>query len=400
MVSIPSFYTLYNCWFSLIQGIEKLPQYNLPKIKSAKMAAMMMETKTLQFPSYEKYYSSESFSFLSLGGVDTAEDFPFETPLTTSIHPDWPPFIAEYDYQVENGNTPATSEPLPSPALSFEQMSPELDCKSTTDNATPQTFHLFSRLPVELRRCIWSFASQQERNVSIWFNTFVKPEARYDIHPGNNLLTYGTNTPEPDLLYVSREAREVALKHYSLHFGTKHTTTWFTFETRPRIWLNPSCDTVCLTYNFYPRYTSSHYEDFFSKCAKTDMRSLAYNIYQFFSHRGYNSGVNWSKIFRIVDAYGERSSELQEIVLYYDDNEEFTNHSSVRTEFVDLDWGAMDPDCHKIRSLQDVQRDLLREFPAKAEFAEQGRDRERAVAIWGDIQAKAKFMDIKVSIER
>jgi len=361
---------------------------------------MTMETHTLQYSGHEKYFPSETFSFLSLGSVDTSENIPFETPLTTSIRPDWPPFIAEYDYQTENGSTPATPDPLPSPALSFEQLSPEFDQKSTNDKASPQTFYLFSHLPTELRQYIWSFASQQERNVSIWFNTFVKPGARYDIHPGNKLLTYGTNTPAPDVLYASREAREVALKHYSLHFGTKHTTTWFTFETRPRIWLNPSFDTVCLTSNFYPRYTNSHYEDFFSKCAETYMHSIAYNIYQFFSYRGYTSGINWSKIFRIVDAYGDRSSELREIVLYYDDNEDFTNHSSVRTEFVDLDWSAMDPDCHKVRSLQDVQRDILREFPAKAELVEQGRDKEKAIAIWGDIQAKVKFMDIKVSIKR
>lgn len=50
----------------------------------------------------------------------------------------------------------------------------------------------------------------------------------------------------PAILHVCRESREEALKYYILEFGASKEVDDFVITSRPKIYVNPSVDAVCL----------------------------------------------------------------------------------------------------------------------------------------------------------
>src|SRR5277367_1421779 len=66
-----------------------------------------------------------------------------------------------------------------------------------------ETFHLFPKLPIELRRMIWAFALPGPRQIKL----FTKPDACL-------VRRKSTKGLAPIILSANREAREVALRHY------------------------------------------------------------------------------------------------------------------------------------------------------------------------------------------
>jgi hypothetical protein len=72
----------------------------------------------------------------------------------------------------------------------------------------PKMFHLFSRLPPELRRKIWRHALPSPRIMSI---DFIQ-------RPRHSIPQFESNHPPPVLLQVCHESREVALESYELVF--------------------------------------------------------------------------------------------------------------------------------------------------------------------------------------
>ncbi|KAF7863988.1 hypothetical protein EAF04_006953 [Stromatinia cepivora] len=307
-----------------------------------------------------------------------------------------PVFVAEWDYQIESCSLGSLSHPPPSPALSFEQLSKDSD-HGTRNNKlgiAPTTFTCFGKLPTELRILIWGMACEQQRNISIELHPSYKPG---DLPPYQRRDGYicASNTPHPNVFYASKESRKEALKYYSLFFGEKLTNPRFSIGTQPRIWCNFKADTLCLkSFSWNDRV----YEDFFMKIpAKDMMSSLAFNIQPLIncnSSRSVPEEVDWYNIFRIVDAYGVRGLELREIILYYDVEEDST-HQPVVSEFVELDWNAMDSSSQKMKDLQSVQRDLLREFPSWSAHGELLAD--SPTTFWREIQSKFKLMDLKVN---
>lgn len=308
-----------------------------------------------------------------------------------------PAFIAECDYQVESSNMDDVHHPPPSPSLSFKQLSEDCghETRDNTSGVAPTTFTCFKDLPTEIRLQIWGMACGQKRNVSVGNRTLISP-GDLPSYTLDGLFVYESRTPVPEVLSVCRESREEAMKHYSLCFGTKLNNSVLSIEVQPRIWCNFKADTICVDLDFKLSWISQHYENFFMKCAIADMSSLAFNISHLISCSPLTKvcNIDWTNIFRIVDAYGAQSSNLREIILYFD-SDEIPRNQSVGSEFGELDWIAMDPDCEKAEQLQVVQKDLLRDFP---EFWRSARDYgERRFDIWGDIQSKVRLMELKVN---
>ncbi|QSZ37518.1 hypothetical protein DSL72_008616 [Monilinia vaccinii-corymbosi] len=325
------------------------------------------------------HYTSQSQSWRDIASKLYAQN-PNEVPLK-------PLFIAECDYQVESDKISSLSPR--SAALSFERLSKDYGrgTRNSRLDVAPTTFTCFKSLPAELRLLIWGMACGQQRNVNIGFRSIA-----------DDLFTYASNTPAPGVLYTCRESRDEGLKYYKLCFGTSFNSAKLSIAAQPRILCNFKADTICLDLNFKLGWIGQHYEDFFMKAATTDMSSLAFNIDHFI---GYNPTrrdfeVDWSSIFRIVDAYGGRSSVLREIILYHD-MEEKPKSQPVGSEFVELDWSAMDPDCQKMQQLQTVQRDLLRDFPKWWQASPSLREVSSPRRLWADIQSKVKLMDLKVN---
>jgi hypothetical protein len=63
------------------------------------------------------------------------------------------------------------------------------------------TFHLFPKLPTELRFAIWELA-------------FPGPRTITPMLPGGEIEDLSSRPQNPSTLYVNNESRQIALKHY------------------------------------------------------------------------------------------------------------------------------------------------------------------------------------------
>lgn len=96
---------------------------------------------------------------------------------------------------------------------------------SASAPANSGPFRPFPRLPTELRPKIWQHVCSQPRDVFIWGKFWDYGELRQgDTNtavPGitDFLFRFITNLRPPAILHASQEAREEALRHYTLDFG-------------------------------------------------------------------------------------------------------------------------------------------------------------------------------------
>ncbi|RKF54954.1 hypothetical protein GcC1_207010 [Golovinomyces cichoracearum] len=97
------------------------------------------------------------------------------------------------------------------------------------------SFHLFSRLPIELRLSIYTLALPR-RILTVRYNA--------------SSHKFTSPTAAPALFSVCSESRQVAVKNYTLSFGT--TTS------NPKIYFNPELDTLYL-----PRCSEMGYDEDF-----------------------------------------------------------------------------------------------------------------------------------------
>ena len=129
----------------------------------------------------------------------------------------------------------------PDTILSLRSLSTEMNSNKTLNlpsllpkpKAEAAAFHLFPNLAPELRLKIWAHACFH-RTVSIWYLP--------------SLDVCLSSSPTPVILHVSREAREEALRTYSLAFGTRSSPA--------RTYFNPYRDTLYL-----PRHMAMGYDE-------------------------------------------------------------------------------------------------------------------------------------------
>ncbi|KAF7902768.1 hypothetical protein EAF00_002671 [Botryotinia globosa] len=313
--------------------------------------------------------------------------------------PPSPPYIDEFEYQVESfGNVPQAP---PSPALSFEKLSPKNDRVARNDrsNTAATTFTCFGALPTEIRLLIWGMACKQQRRIDVEFDGKLN-----HLHQFGPAL-FKSNTPAPDVLYACKESREEALKHYSLCFRQDICESE---KRQAKIWCNFDTDIIRLTPDGWGRRV---HDGFLRQLATTNGISRAFNICNF---SNYNPGClvqdetatfSWTNIFDAIDSHIYLGYELQDIVLYYDaeDKPEQASEQADRSEFVEVDWTAMDPESQKTKMLQCAQRDLLKKMPSYCppwehrSFTETEDDSvPRGNAVWELLQSKVKLMELKV----
>jgi hypothetical protein len=114
----------------------------------------------------------------------------------------------------------------------------------------PKKFHLFPRLPPELRRKIWRHALPSPRIMSI---DFIQ-------RPHQSIPQFEPNHPPPVLLQVCHESREVALENYELAFeaqgpcgSSQQAPTGGTPNPSPRgFYFDFRTDTLCFTRETMP----------------------------------------------------------------------------------------------------------------------------------------------------
>jgi hypothetical protein len=142
------------------------------------------------------------------------------------------------------------------------------------------TFPYFGELPSELRIKIWSYICFHPRNVDIHTENLGTIRVCDDVH-FNAYKFLSHFCSHPAILHVCREARGEGLKYYQLEFGTSHYFSIVNISTPPRIYVNFSCDRLCL---LKPGCFGSDIEDRFHKfvqiCKKHGAGSLALNVAQ------------------------------------------------------------------------------------------------------------------------
>jgi 2EXR family len=103
---------------------------------------------------------------------------------------------------------------------------------------------LLPKLPPEVRFCIWKLASFLRRDLDVWTRTMGNielPEIGGTFEP----FRFVSSHPAPAILYTSKEARDIGLKHYEALFWNECEFGTFTFSTPDHKYCNPSLDRGC-----------------------------------------------------------------------------------------------------------------------------------------------------------
>ncbi|KAE8452859.1 hypothetical protein EG329_013131 [Mollisiaceae sp. DMI_Dod_QoI] len=157
--------------------------------------------------------------------------------------------------------------------------------RSLLCQSPPSEFTKFPELPMELRIKIWDHASFFQRNINIWLRTLGELRVK-NYTPGSWTAAedfesheFVTNTEPPTLLHTCKESREVGLQRYRLSLGTSYEFSNVKISTPPQIYVNWSCDRICL---LWPHQFGSHksrcFKTFIKTCQDNSLRYLALNV--------------------------------------------------------------------------------------------------------------------------
>jgi len=181
----------------------------------------------------------------------------------------------------------------------------------------------FSDLPTELRLKIWMAICHIPRNVDVWSkDIFISNKNREDAHHIPHRM-FSRRRP-PTILSVSREARQEALKHYILEFGATKDVGDYVITSKPRIYINPAVDTVCL-----PRpdtfllsttlntgiHDEGKVEDFVAMLGRMKLKSLAIN---FWVERTTEANTHGEIASLYGDIMPTNSKFIEELILFLD----------------------------------------------------------------------------------
>lgn len=163
-------------------------------------------------------------------------------------------------------------------------------------SAQLETFHLFPKLPPELRTRIWEYALPPGRLVRIFYTEIYYPSGTYsDEDLGQT--TFTSNTPAPALLHACAESRIVALRVYKLCLGTA--------QSPAAIYLDLSVDTL-----YFGRFADK--ERIFN--ARTLVNTFAEEDFQNIRHIAVHYDTFWryfcNNMYGIADFVGIKSLKL------------------------------------------------------------------------------------------
>lgn len=100
--------------------------------------------------------------------------------------------------------------------------------ETASTSTTSRTFHLFPRLPTEIRLMIWEFSIVKRTIIANYEGERFQLAGKDITDPLPHSLR-NTTPLIPPILHVNREAREVGLKYYELAY-------WVTYAPKERDW--------------------------------------------------------------------------------------------------------------------------------------------------------------------
>jgi hypothetical protein len=188
--------------------------------------------------------------------------------------------------------------------VSLSSMDPPVSSTSNqetgSDGRVLQTFAHFGELPYELRIKIWSYVCFHPRNVDIFTENLgtirVSDDTYFDTYK-----FFSRFCSHPAILHICRESREEGLKHYQLEFGTSHHFSIVNISTPPRIYVNFSCDRLCLLKpNCFGSDVEDRFQTFVQICRKHGARSLALNVAQDQHWPFVDVATSWNALDQLV----------------------------------------------------------------------------------------------------
>ncbi|TGO83561.1 hypothetical protein BPOR_0627g00050 [Botrytis porri] len=116
----------------------------------------------------------------------------------------------------------------------------------STSRSGRESFTEFPKLPLELRRLVWKFASFERRHVPVAAKRhhFLSKQVTGE-EESKQLVRFRSDTPIPTLFSVCRESRLEAKRYYKKALVAEHNFVFFSIGLTPRFYINPHCDVIC-----------------------------------------------------------------------------------------------------------------------------------------------------------
>ncbi|KAF5875321.1 uncharacterized protein Bfra_003776 [Botrytis fragariae] len=115
-----------------------------------------------------------------------------------------------------------------------------------SSRSSPKSFTKFPKLPLEIQRLVWKFASFERRHVP------VAVKRRHHLSKqvtgedeSKQLVRFRSDTPIPTLFSVCQESRLEAKRYYKKTLVAEHNFRFFSISLTPRFYINPHCDVIC-----------------------------------------------------------------------------------------------------------------------------------------------------------
>lgn len=145
---------------------------------------------------------------------------------------------------------------------------------------TFNTFTLFPKLPLELRRKIWQLMCSEPHNVDIVRSyDYTTSQPHQGMPRPTRLTRYASTCAVPAVLQISHEARTEGLWYYSIDFSnTYQSGQKVIIHSAPRIYINWAIDCLCIVSSGYP-HDEKVDTGLFDLCISKNVRHLAYNTH-------------------------------------------------------------------------------------------------------------------------
>ncbi|KAH6976734.1 hypothetical protein EDB80DRAFT_757534 [Ilyonectria destructans] len=185
----------------------------------------------------------------------------------------------------------------------------------TASEPPPGVFHLFCKLPTELRLKIWNFNLPRTRLVPIRCGSS-SPSLLDSSRESLSWTSRCTSTaPIPISLHVCAESRAEALKHYQLEFGFG--------RGQGQVFFNPHHDIIYFGLRDGYMAADSQFHTYMSMCDPaelTTVRRIAVNA-RFWIDNNYRSMTAASLTVEVLRRIQTRMPRLQEIIFVPRDKE-------------------------------------------------------------------------------
>lgn len=165
---------------------------------------------------------------------------------------------------------------------------------------------------------------------------------------------YRSNTIPPAVLSTCSESRAIALKHYTLEWGTQYAFRGFTFTTPATVLVNWDADRIVMTQRFHSRDIEDCV-DFLNRCSSR-ARFVALNV----KDKGFGQECDYIRPFLRETLEISGQTTLEDIVLFSKQNSTDWPGKRIDFKMPPHEWKKSEDDCLAVlkKTRQFVKKNL------------------------------------------